>query len=670
MDPDEKCSRETILNHQAESINGDINNEEHRVTFSDQLADQEEDIIVPNIHNLKDAPTTEISSGSETLENVNEIYTENGYHSSQSLDNNQEFLTDDRLINNSEILVPTTGEQSDNLSDIVSNDHNQEVIAISDDEDDMETGSSYSTQSPQKPFSSPRLQMPPPSFPAMNFTPMPSSLTSMPMTMHPPPLRPMFPPRYSSGPNDVITLSDDDDDQPCNSAAAVVNKHKRSSRKRSTMFNPIRCPFCFKPKRETICMSKHMINRHWARIRSHNMGNSKATDYTNIKDDREIPVEKYKDDRYYQHRSRSPPVMSHYPPPPSLSGPGSSHSSVMSGRSSLVEQPLRPSFPSHARSAFGRAPGAMFGPSPSSGHHTVVTGPREESKSLGEEVAEELGHPSNRKLVQSQLSLLMHANKCESRGTLRKQNSFFDDDKTCSLPHCAQTKDLLRHLPSCQAETDCPVPKCFMSKQIVKWALSPDSPEQLRDMRSELNRQANKGLPREVVEWATKNKFEKKQWKHWRESQGSNDKPKPIERQVDDSPVTLSSLLSSSTAVNKDHEVENSTNNSTTSDWKMKYQLAREKLKSNQKSVKLKNGSSGGGVNIGEKVDQSPASGSADILSSLLSAQTESAVLRRVRKKDDQNQGSRNKVPKLIPAPETLASSGEEAAQFNSMLSL
>ena len=189
MDPDEKCSSETVLNHQAESINGDINNEEHRVTFIDQLADQEEDIIVPNIQNLKDAPTTEISNGSETLENVNEIYTENGYHSSQSLDNNQEFLTDDRLINNSEILVPTTGEQSDNLSDIVSNDHNQEVIAISDDEDDMETGSSYSTQSSQKPFSSPRLQMPPPSFPAMNFTPMPSSLTSIPMTMQltPPP---------------------------------------------------------------------------------------------------------------------------------------------------------------------------------------------------------------------------------------------------------------------------------------------------------------------------------------------------------------------------------------------------------------------------------------------------------------------------------------------------
>ena len=65
-----------------------------------------------------------------------------------------------------------------------------------------------------------------------------------------------------------------------------------------------------------------------------------------------------------------------------------------------------------------------------------------------------------------------------------------------------------------------------------------------------------------------------------------------------------------------------------------------------------------------------PSQAPADILSSLLSAQTASADLRRVKRgqTEDKKTESMTPVPKLIAPPAETASSGEEAAQYNSML--
>ena len=104
----------------------------------------------------------------------------------------------------------------------------------------------------------------------------------------------------------------------------------------------------------------------------------------------------------------------------------------------------------------------------------------------------------------------------------------------------------------------------------------------------------------------------------------------------------------------------------------MKYQQAKERMKPNQKSQKIKNGQQGQDSSIEEKIVPS-APASVDILSSLLSAQTQSAELRRGRKREsveEREADKSKKVPKLIPAPDTVSSNGDEAAQYNSMLSL
>ena len=599
-----------------------------------------------------------------------------------------------RDLGGSEILIPT--HSSGDFSDIVS-DNNQEIIAISDDEEEAEGEPAASHFHDQAFFPGPSSAPPlvPQNYP-MNYSsmpPPPPMSMSMPM---PPPLKQMYPRSFNRPePSDVITLSDDDEEDNITTGAVVggiplSHKRKRSSR-RSPMFHPQICPFCYKPKRENICMSKHLISRHWHRIRAQNMGNSKSsTDYANIKDDREIPVEKYKEDRI---RSRSPPLSSYYPshpPPPQLSGPSTSH---MFSRSSLIEQPLRPSFP--GRAAFGRPP-ASSSPQQMMGNSfmgppgsTIVSGPspREESKSLSRELAEEIGN--NKEMMKSQLSMLIHAHRCDARGSLRKQNSFFQEEKTCSLPDCGQTKELLRHLPTCQAETDCPVKKCFMSKQVIKWALSPDSPGMLKDTRTELHRQAKAGLPPQVIEWATKNKFEKQQWKSWRDTKisGANsvnnlggiinntnhedEKSDPNVENiiVPSNDIPIDKFNQDNISAKDDNKTQPS--NSAGNDWKMKYLKAREKMRDNQKAQKMKNGKPPA-ASLEDKI-VAPSSGSVDILSSLLSAQNKTADLRTIRKKEvgTTNKEQGKKVPKLLPPPSMDGgTNGEDAAKYNSLLGL
>lgn len=485
------------------------------------------------------------------------------------------------------------------------------------------------------------------------------------------------------GPSDVITLSDDDDeDQPASEANS--RKRKRSSRKRGTMFAPQICPYCYKPKRENICMSKHLIKHHWTRIRAQNMGNTKVTDYANLKDDREIPIEKYKEERPPPRARQYSPPMSHYPGPMS--------------RPPIIEQPLRPSI-SHARGAFGRPP-TMAGPPLNSGENHdfggrssstgsitsgVGAGPssrRQEPKSLGQEVAEELGHPSNRRLVQTQLSMLMHAHKCNARGSHRKQNSLLQEEKTCSLPDCASTKELLRHLPGCTAETDCPVAKCFMSKQIVVWALSPATPGTMRETRSELARMAQAGLPRDLVEWAGRTRAQKDQWKSWRETPASNPpRPSGVVNNLQSGNVSITPVSETTGPIPTDGSSSGQNSSSTivtsnaaagTNNWKLKYLKAREKMKEVREAKQNKNGTISKQEKVAEKIV--PSKASADILSSLLSAQSEVSDYRSLQKQSKEaGTDATKKVPKLIQPPALdngVGISGDDAANFNSMLSL
>ena len=411
------------------------------------------------------------------------------------------------------------------------------------------------------------------------------------------------------------------------------------------MFNPQVCVFCYKPKRENICMAKHLISRHWSRIRSQNMGNSKVTDYSNLKDDREIPADRGLDRRErYERPHPPPPPLSSMPPPSSLSvAPGSSQAY---GRPQphLIEQPLRPSI-----SGFSR-------PSPFSSGFPGKDERKDERKSLGREVAEELGHPSNRKLVQHQLSMMLHAHKCDGRA--RKPNSLVTEERPCAVPNCSATKELLKHLPACQAETDCPMPKCFMSKQILKWALSGESPGVMRETRSELNRQIRAGLPSEVVKWATKHPFEAEQWKTWRQTKSSaQPSPGPLSLPAND--ITLGqpsqpNPLNTPAAPAGDTSVP---------DWRKKYQLAAEKKKE-MAAQKMKNGSNKPKEEAERIV---PSQAPVDILSSLLSAQTATADLRKGRRQEESKAETRS-VPKLVPAPKEAATSGEDAAMYNSML--
>ena len=591
-----------------------------------------------------------------------------------------------------DIIIPSSS--LNDVSDIAT-DQNQEVIAISDDEDEPEAG--VPSQFPGS-VSFPRsllqdnndfLSGPGPSRApsSMMFSPGPRRLPPhmSPMAMPPPPpLRQMFPRSYGMlGPSDVITLSDDDDeDQPVSEANS--RKRKRSSRKRGTMFAPQICPYCYKPKRENICMSKHLIKHHWTRIRAQNMGNTKVTDYANLKDDREIPIEKYKEERPPPRARQYSPPMSHYPVPMSRPGP-------------IIEQPLRPSI-SHARGAFGRPP-VMAGPplnsgdthdfggqssstsSITSGAGAGPTSRRQEPKSLGQEVAEELGHPSNRRLVQTQLSMLMHAHKCNARGSHRKQNSLLQEEKTCSLPDCASTKELLRHLPGCSAETDCPVAKCFMSKQIVVWALSPSTPGAMRETRSELARMAQAGLPRELVEWAGRTQAQKDQWKSWRESASNPPRPSGVVNNLHSGGVSITPVSEATGPIPTDGSSSGQNSSSTivtsnaaagTNNWKLKYLKAREKMKEVREAKQNKNGTISKQEKVAEKIV--PSKASADILSSLLSAQSEVSDYRSLQKQSKEaGTDATKKVPKLIQPPALdngVGISGDDAANFNSMLSL
>ncbi|GIX82151.1 CREB-binding protein [Caerostris extrusa] len=66
------------------------------------------------------------------------------------------------------------------------------------------------------------------------------------------------------------------------------------------------------------------------------------------------------------------------------------------------------------------------------------------------------------RLIQLQLVLLLHGNKCRSN-----DNQSIGESTSCSLPMCATMKRVRSHMRTCQNGKQCTVPNCATSSQII-----------------------------------------------------------------------------------------------------------------------------------------------------------------------------------------------------------